>query len=83
MSATTNPPPALPGWQADRLAVLLDALDGVVISDTERRTLTWLSGWEKHTVIPKPRGSELGASLSFPGSSILKRSCGSRTGSEL
>ncbi|MGH4014626.1 MAG: hypothetical protein ACRDSL_12020 [Pseudonocardiaceae bacterium] len=33
----------------DRLAVLLDALDGVAISDVERRTLVRLSGWEKHT----------------------------------
>ncbi|MGH3905652.1 MAG: hypothetical protein ACRDTE_15935, partial [Pseudonocardiaceae bacterium] len=34
----------------DQLAVLLDALDGVPITDHERRTLYWLSGWEKHTV---------------------------------
>jgi uncharacterized membrane protein (DUF4010 family) len=42
-STTTS----LPGWQADRLAVLLDALDGVVISDAERRSLTWLCGFER------------------------------------
>ncbi|MGH7511266.1 MAG: hypothetical protein ACREMZ_17715 [Gemmatimonadales bacterium] len=34
----------------DRLAVLLDALDGVPITDHERRSLYWLSGWERHTV---------------------------------
>ncbi|MGH3925187.1 MAG: hypothetical protein ACRDTT_20390, partial [Pseudonocardiaceae bacterium] len=33
-----------------QLAVLLDALDGVPITDHERRSLYWLSGWEKHTV---------------------------------
>ncbi|MGH4017562.1 MAG: hypothetical protein ACRDSL_27300 [Pseudonocardiaceae bacterium] len=33
-----------------RLAALLDALDGVTITDAERRTLAWLSGWERHTV---------------------------------
>jgi hypothetical protein len=33
-----------------RLAVLLAALDGVPISDGERRTLTWLAGFERHTV---------------------------------
>jgi hypothetical protein len=32
------------------LAVLLDALDGMPISDAERRTLTWLAGFERHTV---------------------------------
>jgi hypothetical protein len=25
-------------------------LDGVVISDAERRNLAWLSGWEKHVI---------------------------------
>ena len=30
------PTTTLSGWQADRLTVLLDALDGVVISDAER-----------------------------------------------
>ncbi|MGH4017437.1 MAG: hypothetical protein ACRDSL_26645 [Pseudonocardiaceae bacterium] len=34
----------------DQLAVLLDAVDGIPISDAERRTLAWLFGWEKHTV---------------------------------
>ncbi|MGH4013300.1 MAG: hypothetical protein ACRDSL_05080 [Pseudonocardiaceae bacterium] len=29
--------------------MLLDALDGVTITDAERRALYWLSGWEKHT----------------------------------
>jgi hypothetical protein len=32
--------------QSARLAVLLDALDGVAISDTERASLTWLAGFE-------------------------------------
>ena len=44
------PTPALPSWQADRLPVLLDALDGVVISAAEQRTLEWLTGWEEDTV---------------------------------
>ncbi|MGH3922412.1 MAG: hypothetical protein ACRDTT_06010 [Pseudonocardiaceae bacterium] len=29
-----------PQWQTDRLAVLLDALNGVPVSDTERASLT-------------------------------------------
>jgi hypothetical protein len=45
-----DPTPSLPGWQSARLAVLLDALDGVVISDAERASLTWLAGFETHTV---------------------------------
>jgi hypothetical protein len=36
--------------QANNLAVLLDALDGVVLSDTERASLAWLAGFEAHTV---------------------------------
>jgi hypothetical protein len=48
--ANNAPTTALPQWQADRLAVLLDALDGMPISDAERRTLTWLAGFERHTV---------------------------------
>ena len=54
-----------PGWSPDRnqrthrhigpgqtnyLAVLLDALDGVALSDGERASLTWLAGFEVHTV---------------------------------
>jgi len=45
-----RPAEPLPPWQASRLATLLDALDGVPISDVERRTLTWLCGFETHTV---------------------------------
>jgi hypothetical protein len=45
MTETTLPP-----WQATRLAVLLDALGGVPISDAERRSLAWLAGFEAHTV---------------------------------
>jgi hypothetical protein len=41
---------SLPSRQADRLAVLLDALDGVPLSDGERASLTWLAGFEAHTV---------------------------------
>ena len=47
---SNDPTPSLPGWQSARLAVLLDALDGVVISDAERASLTWLAGFETHTV---------------------------------
>lgn len=39
-----NGPEKLPQWQADRLATLLDALDGAPISDVERGSLTWLWG---------------------------------------
>lgn len=45
---TTAPSP----MQASQLAMLLDALDGVVISDAERASLTWLAGFEAHTVEP-------------------------------
>ena len=48
--AFERPAERLPQWQADRLATLLDALDGVPVSDAERRTLTWLCGFEAHTV---------------------------------
>ena len=40
----------LPAWQAARLEVLLDALDGIPISDAERCSLTWLCGFEADTV---------------------------------
>ena len=40
----------LPQWQADRLATLLDALDGVPLTDAERRSLAWLCGFEAATV---------------------------------
>jgi hypothetical protein len=61
MTETTLPP-----WQIARLAVLLDALDGVPISDTERRSLLWLAGFEVHTVenmaavIRRARGVDTG-----------------------
>jgi len=45
MTETTMPP-----WQAARLAVLLDALSGVPLSDAERASLTWLAGFERCTV---------------------------------
>jgi len=40
----------LPPGHAARLTVLLDALGGVPISDAERASLTWLAGFEAHTV---------------------------------
>jgi hypothetical protein len=46
---SSNPISHLPYWQAARLAVLLDALDGVTISDSQRASLTWLAGFEAHT----------------------------------
>ena len=52
-----NPPadfegPAEPAspWEAARLEVLLDALDGVPITEAERRSLAWLCGFEADTV---------------------------------
>ncbi len=44
-------PTPLPPWQAVRLATLLDALDGIPLTGAERRTLTWLCGFEDHTVV--------------------------------
>ncbi|MGB6165476.1 MAG: hypothetical protein WCF33_19465 [Pseudonocardiaceae bacterium] len=44
------PTTTLPAGQANKLAVLLDALDGVVISDSERTSLNWLVGFEAYTV---------------------------------
>ena len=41
----------MPPLQAARLATLLDALASVPISDAERRTLTWVCGFEAHTVV--------------------------------
>ncbi|MCA1708334.1 MAG: hypothetical protein LC808_35690 [Actinobacteria bacterium] len=46
---STVPTDPLPDWQSERLTLLLDALDGVPISDAERVSLTWLSGWELRT----------------------------------
>ena len=43
-------PLPLPGWQATRLATLLDALGGIAISDAERASLAWVCGFEAHTV---------------------------------
>jgi hypothetical protein len=44
------PTAALPPGQANNLAVLLDALDGVAISDGERASLAWLAGFGVSTV---------------------------------
>jgi hypothetical protein len=43
-------PLLLPGWQGTRLTTLLDALDGVPVSDAERACLAWVCGFEAHTV---------------------------------
>ena len=40
----------LPPWQGTRLATLLDALDGIPVSDAERAALAWVCGFEAHTV---------------------------------
>jgi len=48
-TSPTGPAP-LPPWQAARLEVLLDALDDVPMSEAERRSLTWLCGFEADTV---------------------------------
>jgi hypothetical protein len=45
-----DPTPSLPGCQSARLAVLLDALDGMALSEAERASLAWLAGFEAHTV---------------------------------
>ena len=58
-----DPAEPLPPWEAARLAVLLDALDGVPITEAERRSLAWLCGFEVDTVenlaavIRRARGS--------------------------
>jgi len=49
--AFERPAEPLPPLQAARLATLLDALDGVPVSDAERRSLAWLCGFETHTVV--------------------------------
>jgi hypothetical protein len=40
----------LPRWQGTRLATLLDALDGIPVTDAERASLAWVCGFEAHTV---------------------------------
>ena len=45
-----RPAEPLPAWEATRLATLLDALDGIPISEAERRSLAWLCGFEAATV---------------------------------
>jgi hypothetical protein len=40
----------MPGWQRARLAELLEAFEGIQVSDAERRILGWLAGWETETV---------------------------------
>jgi hypothetical protein len=36
--------------QERHVALLLDALEGVELTDAERRTLEWLAGWDDQTV---------------------------------
>ena len=36
--------------QARKLVILLDALEGVELSDAERRTVEWLATWDHETV---------------------------------
>lgn len=36
--------------QARKLAILLNALEGVELSDAERRTVEWLATWDHETV---------------------------------
>ncbi|MBV8992275.1 MAG: hypothetical protein JO287_00905 [Pseudonocardiales bacterium] len=36
--------------QARKLVILLDALEGVQLSDAERRTVEWLARWDHETV---------------------------------
>jgi hypothetical protein len=43
-------PAELPSWQADRLTTLLSTLGAIPLSDAERASLTWLCGFEAHTV---------------------------------
>ncbi len=45
MTETTLPP-----WTAASLAMLLDALDGVALSASERASLAWLAEFGTHTV---------------------------------
>ena len=40
----------IPSLQSARLAVLLDALDGVALSNTDRASIAWPAGFEAHTV---------------------------------
>jgi hypothetical protein len=50
MREPTDPIPAVPTWQLNRLVVLLDALGEVPLSAAERRSLVWLCGFEADTV---------------------------------
>lgn len=45
MTQTTLPP-----WTAASLAMLLDALDGMALSASERASLAWLTKFGTHTV---------------------------------
>ena len=64
---TTTTLPALPDWQRDHLAVLLNSLDGVTITDAERASLTWLAGWERHTIEMNRTGIARGRGSGHPG----------------
>jgi hypothetical protein len=61
----SDPISALPSWQADRLALLVDALGDPPTSSPERASLVWLAGFELPTVenlaavIRRARAAEL------------------------
>lgn len=46
----TTPDPCLPLWQANQLGELLAAIGDAELSAEEMRSLTWLAGWEAHTI---------------------------------
>ena len=50
MHTDSTTPSRFEAAQQAQLAVLLDALDGVTLSDSERRSLAWLAGWERHVI---------------------------------
>ncbi|MGH3825127.1 MAG: hypothetical protein ACRDRA_20165 [Pseudonocardiaceae bacterium] len=65
----SNVTTALSPRQASKLAVLVDALDSVTISDGERASLTWLTGCEAHTV------ENTAAVITHARAAELRRSC--------
>ncbi|MGH3719586.1 MAG: hypothetical protein ACRDRI_12270 [Pseudonocardiaceae bacterium] len=49
----------IPAWQRDRLALLLDRLGDVPVSDPERSFLTWLAGFGRPSWRTSRRGSSV------------------------
>ena len=45
---TTSPEPD--EWRTDRVAALLEALDGIELGKHDRRIIAWLADWEIETV---------------------------------